>query len=59
MTKFLTTDDAAKILGINPTSVSKAINRGKLKATKFGIQWMLELDEVMRYKVEFSRKSKP
>jgi excisionase family DNA binding protein len=55
MADFLTTKQAAEILEIEPFSVSKAINRGKLHAVKFGTQWMIERDEVDRYKKETAK----
>ena len=57
MTDFLTTKQAAKILEVEPFSVSKAINRNRLYAVKFGTQWMIALDEVKRYQME--RRIKP
>jgi len=55
MADILTTKQAAEILGIEPFSVSRAINRGKLNADKFGIQWMITRTEVERYHREIQR----
>lgn len=55
MTDFLTTKQAAEILEVEPFSVSKAINRGRLHAVKFGTQWMIERKDVERYQKEVQR----
>jgi excisionase family DNA binding protein len=61
MAEFLTTKQAGEILEIEMFSVSKAINRGKIHAVKFGTQWMIERDEVLRYQkeVQETAKNKP
>lgn len=58
MTKHLTTDQAAKILRIQPSSVSKAIKRGRLQAVKFGIQWMIDIEDVFLYQEKYSKSKK-
>ena len=55
MKDILSTSEAAKILGIEPPSVSKQINRGKLDAVKFGNSWMITRTEVERYHREIQR----
>lgn len=59
MSNILTTEQAAKILEIEPVSVIRAINRGRIKAVKLGVQWIIERDEVERYKRERRVKPKP
>jgi len=59
MSDILTTKQAAEILEINPVSVIRAINRGRIEAVKFGVQWVIERDEVERYKQERRIKPKP
>lgn len=59
MVDFLTTKQAGEILEVQPVAVIRAITRLKLHAVKFGTQWMIERDEVMRYKEARRIKPKP
>jgi len=45
--EYWTTQEAARALGITRLGVLKRIGRGKLKAVKFGRDWMLDKEEVL------------
>lgn len=55
----LTTTDAAEQLGIQPGSVKRLCQRGTLKAEKRGRDWLIEVTEVERYKVERRNVGRP
>lgn len=39
---YITSSEAAKILGFTPTHVRRLIGRGKIKAEKVGANWILK-----------------
>ncbi|MGD8457201.1 MAG: helix-turn-helix domain-containing protein [Anaerolineales bacterium] len=45
-----TTEQAADYLGVTRRFVVSLINRGKLKATRFGYMWYIDPDSVKAYK---------
>lgn len=49
---MLTTKQAAEQLGVDGRSVVKLISRGRLRAVKLGRDWLIEENEVERYKAE-------
>lgn len=53
--EYLTTKEAAEILGISPTRVAFLIREGRLKAEKAGNTWLILRSEVML----FSRRPRP
>ena len=59
MADFLTTKQASEILDVQPVAVIRAIHRDRIKAVKFGTQWMIERDEVLKYKKDRRIKPKP
>lgn len=58
MEGYMNTSQAAAALGISITSVSRLINRGVLKAERFGPVWMIEQASVEAYAAETKDKSK-
>jgi len=60
---YITTAEAADIVGISRQGVLKAICRGQLAATKFGSKrngiWLILLGEAKRYKVERRKPGRP
>jgi len=56
---MLTTKQAATELGIQPGSVKTLCQRGILKAERIGRDWLIELSEIERYKIERRSPGKP
>jgi excisionase family DNA binding protein len=56
MTKYITTQMAAKILGLTPDYIRKLCCKGKIKATKHGPDWILQEKDL--HKVIRQRKAK-
>ena len=56
---MMTTKQAATELGIQPSSVKKLCQRGILKAERIGRDWLIDRDEIERYKVERRTVGKP
>jgi len=50
MNDYLTTTEAAAILGYHPDHVRRLLRAGTIKATHFGITWMIPRAEVERIK---------
>ena len=48
--EFLTTEQAAEILGITPTGVRKLISRGKLPAAKHGRDYKIDPADLVKVK---------
>jgi len=57
--KFLTSQQAAKALGLAHRTVLKYIERGKIKAHKFGRDWQIDAAEVERYRRERKPVGRP
>lgn len=60
----MTLAKAAEVLGLDRNYLRVAVNRGALKATKLGRDWLVEDSEVERYRLENlgkigKRKPKP
>lgn len=53
MNKLYTTKEADELLGLTTGSVGVYIRRGVLIATKYGRDWMVSHDELMRYNQEY------
>lgn len=58
MEGFITTREAAEILGVSITSISRLINRGVLKGERFGPVWMVERASVEDYRERNADKQK-
>lgn len=59
--KIITTTEAAKRLGVTPTRVRALIESGRLKAFKYGREWLIDpkdLEAVKNRKVGRPRKSR-
>jgi excisionase family DNA binding protein len=56
---LLTTAEAAQRLGVLPRSVTLLCRRGILKGEKRGRDWMIEAEEVERYKAERKPVGRP
>ena len=50
MKDFLTTSEAAQILGVNRSRVLQFILNGRLPAQKFGWQWMIKRQDLEKLK---------
>lgn len=46
MENLLTTQQASKILGVNPSRVRQFILEGRLPAIKFGRDWIISKDDL-------------
>jgi excisionase family DNA binding protein len=44
---YLTSAQAAKLLGFSTDHIRNLINKGKLKASKFGRNWIIERKELL------------
>jgi excisionase family DNA binding protein len=51
----MTLKEAATQLGLDPATLRQAIARGSLKARKLGRDWIVEPQEVERYRAEHRR----
>lgn len=49
---MLTLTEAAARLGLRPSTLLTQVQRGRLRATKFGPVWTVEEVEVERYRAE-------
>ena len=45
--KYVTSAQAAKLLGFSTDHIRNLINKGKLKASKFGRNWIIERKELL------------
>lgn len=52
---MLTLQEAARLLGVSPTTLRVQIRNGKLRARKVGPIWTLTPKEVERYRRESKR----
>lgn len=53
----MTLREAAALLGVTPDNLRGAIKRGSLQARKLGRDWIVEEDEVERYRKDSLRKA--
>jgi excisionase family DNA binding protein len=58
MPDYITTEEAAEILGYNVKSVRRLIRRGQLRADKKVGVWLIPREEVEEYKRSLLGKSK-
>lgn len=58
MVDYITTNQAANILDVTITTISRLINRGILRGQKFGPVWQVEKKSVDEYLERNSGKSK-
>lgn len=49
MDDFMSTNEAAQVLGMTPAGVSRLIRLNKLAGKRFGHYWMVERESVARY----------
>jgi len=49
MEPYLTTKEAAKILGVLPRQVTRLIGAGKIKASKIGRDWIINEKDLNDY----------
>jgi excisionase family DNA binding protein len=59
---MLTTAEAGAILGLTARSVARLIGKdgnGKIKAQRFGRDWMISREEIERYQRERKRRGRP
>jgi len=52
MTEFISTGEAAVILGITRQSMGWLLRNGRVKAQKVGRNWIVEKNSVLEYKKE-------
>lgn len=55
--KYITVNEAAEILSINPRTVTKYLTLGQLKGAKIGRIWRLEEKDVHRFFAEAKSKT--
>jgi excisionase family DNA binding protein len=53
---LITLVEAARRLGVTPDTLRAQVHRKKLLATKVGRDWLVEEDEVERYRRESKRR---
>lgn len=56
--RMVTTDQAGRMLDLDPSNIRQNIARGALQAEKFGRDWLIEVAEVERYARENRRQPK-
>lgn len=54
--EVLTITQAAERIGVSPDTLQSQIRRGKIAAERFGRQWMIEANELQRYREEVQGK---
>ena len=59
LTKYITTEQAAQILGVLPTSINHLIYGGKVKAQKRGRDWLVFQPSVEKYLANKSKRGRP
>lgn len=55
----MTTDEAARLLGLQPATIKDYCARGILAAEKFGPMWNIPAAEVRRYQLERRSRGRP
>lgn len=55
----MTLPEAAKELGVAPSTLRHQIKNGKLRATKVARDWFIKVEEVDRYRRENRKGAKP
>lgn len=50
MSKLLTVNEVAKMLGRQPSSIHRSIRRGHLRAVKYGRDWLIERADFEAYR---------
>jgi excisionase family DNA binding protein len=53
MDEFMTTAEAAEILGLHPASISRLVKQGKIEGERFGRDWMVSKRSVEDYLKRF------
>ncbi len=56
--EFMTTNEAAELLGFHPSSIHKMIKSGKLQGERFGRDWMVYRQSVEDYLKRFGELPK-
>ena len=59
LSKYITTDKAAQILGVLPTSINHLIYDGKVKAFKAGRDWLVFQPSLEKYLANKSKRGRP
>ena len=59
LTKYVTTDQAAELMGVLPTSINHLIHDGRLKAIKLGRDWMVFVPSIEKYRETKSKRGRP
>jgi len=49
MAEWITTSEAAKLIGYHPEHIRELIREGKIKARKFGIVWQVDQASLLAY----------
>jgi excisionase family DNA binding protein len=55
---YLSTTEAAEILGFHRVSVSSSIRHGLLKATRFGKMWLIKAEDIRTFILNHSHQSR-
>lgn len=58
MDDYMTTAQAAEILGLHPASISRLVKQGKLRGERFGRDWMVSKRSVEDYLKRFGNLPK-
>ncbi len=59
LTQYVTTAQAAKMMGVWPEHVNHLLIAGKIKGQKFGPTWMVFTPSVEQYQATKSTKGRP
>jgi len=59
LTKYVTTEQAAQMLGVLPTSINHLIYDSKLKAKKMGRDWFVFVPSLEKYQQTKSKRGRP
>jgi excisionase family DNA binding protein len=59
LSRYITTEQAAHLLGIIPTSVNHLIHKGKIKGLKLGRDWLVLKSSLVDYLQTKSTKGRP
>ncbi len=59
LSRYVTTKQAAEILGVDRTQAARLVKAGKLKGVKLGHDWLVSRDSISKYQQTKSPKGRP
>ncbi len=59
LSRYVTTKQAAEMLGVDRTQAARLVKAGKLKGVKLGHDWLVSRDSISKYLQTKSPKGRP